>query len=182
MRAIAALFGISPQPPEVLLNIYANGKYLKQSNLAEYRYLHFATHADLPGKVQGIMEPFIILGQVGNDSRAEGFLTLSKVLGLRLQADMVVLSACSTGRGRMQEGEGIASFARAFQYAGARSVVVSLWEVSSEATVLFMKSFYGHLKAGKGRAEALGLARIEIKAKYPNPFYWTPFVLYGENR
>ncbi|MDD5168698.1 MAG: CHAT domain-containing protein, partial [Syntrophales bacterium] len=91
-----------------------------------------------------------------------------------------VLSACSTGRGRMQEGEGVASFARAFQHAGAKSIVVSLWEVPSTATVEFMKSFYGHLKAGKGKAFALNLARAEVRAKYPSPLYWAPFVLYGE--
>ena len=78
------------------------------------------------------------------------------------------------------EGEGVINFARAFQYAGAQSVVVSLWEVSSNEAVDYMKTFYGHLKAGKGRVEALGLARKEMKAKYPNPFFWAVFILHGE--
>jgi len=104
------------------------------------------------------------------------------VLELKLNADLVVLSACSTGKGRLMEGEGVANFARAFQHAGARSVVVSLWEVASDAAVEYMKSFYGHIKSGnKDRAEALRLAREEIKAKYPNSFYWSVFVLYGES-
>lgn len=80
----------------------------------------------------------------------------------------------------MTEGEGVANFARAFQHAGARSVVVSLWEVASEAAVEYMKSFYGQIKSGKSNAEALKFARKEIKSKYPNPFYWSVFVLYGE--
>ena len=174
VRAIAMLYGVAPAAPDVLLGAFANEKMLGKSDLSDYRYLHFATHADLPGKVQGVLEPFILLGQVDNGPGQDGFLTLSKVLRLRLRADMVVLSACSTGRGRLQEGEGVAGFARAFQYAGAKSVVVSLWEVSSEAAVVFMKSFYGHLKAGKGRAEALGWPAARSAPGTPVPFTGLP--------
>jgi CHAT domain-containing protein/Tfp pilus assembly protein PilF len=180
IRAIAALWGVRPEPPDVLLGIAATETNVKKTRLADYRYLHFATHADLPGKVQGVGEPFIILGQVENQRGDNGLLTMSEVLGLKLRADMVVLSACSTGRGRMTEGEGVANFARAFQHAGARSVVVSLWEVASAAAVDYMKSFYGHLKAGRTKAEAAQSARREIKARYPHPFFWSVFVLYGE--
>lgn len=180
IKEIARLFGIKPEQPDVLLDISATETNLRRVSLKDYRYLHFATHADLPGKVQGIKEPFIILGQVENRGKDDGFLTLSEVLELRLNADMVVLSACSTGRGKMMEGEGVANFARAFQHAGARSVVVSLWEVASDPAVEYMKIFYGHLKSGKSRAEALMLSRKEIKAKYPNPFYWAMFILHGE--
>ena len=94
--------------------------------------------------------------------------------------EMVVLSACVTGRGNMIEGEGVVNFARAFQHAGARSVVISLWEVASAVAVEYMKAFYGYLKNGKAKAEALRLARQDIKKKYPNPFYWAVFILHGE--
>ncbi len=180
VREIAKLFGVKPEMPEVLLNISANETNFRNTFLKDYRYIHLATHADLPGKVQGIKEPFIILGQVENRGQDDGFLTLTEVLELKLDADMVVLSACSTGKGKMMEGEGVANFARAFQHAGTRSVVVSLWEVASDAAVEYMKSFYSHIKSGKSKAEALSLARNEIKAKYPNPFYWAVFILYGE--
>ncbi len=180
IRAIAALFGVRPEPPDVLLGIQASETNFLKAPLKDYRYLHFATHADLPGKVQGIKEPFIILGQVENRGSDDGFLTLGEVLKLKLNADMVVLSACSTGQGGVMEGEGVASFARAFQHAGSRSVVVSLWEVASNAAVEFMRSFYGNIRAGKSEAEALRSARAEIKAKYPDPFFWSVFVLYGE--
>jgi CHAT domain-containing protein/tetratricopeptide (TPR) repeat protein len=180
VRAIAGLLGVKPSPPDVLLNLQANETLLKKSPLQDYRYLHFATHADLPGKVQGIKEPFILLGQVGNQAGDNGFFTLSKVLGLKLKAQMVVLSACVTGRGKVMEGEGVANFARAFQHAGAQSVVVSLWEVASDAAVEYMTLFYGHLKDGKSRLEALQLARRAIKAKYPQPFFWAVFILHGE--
>ena len=178
--AIARLFAVEPQPPDVLLDLKANETSLRQSPLQDYRYLHFATHADLPGKVQGIREPFLLLGQVGNEGRDNGFLTLSKVLGLKLRAEMVVLSACLTGQGKVMEGEGVVNFSRAFQHAGAQSVVVSLWEVASLEAVEFMTRFYGHLKEGKPRGEALQLARRAIKAKYPQPFFWAVFILHGE--
>jgi len=177
---IAGILGSKTALPDVLLNISANETGFRESHAGDYRYLHFATHADMPGKVKGIREPFIILGQVGNKGSDDGFLTLSEVLELPLDADMVVLSACSTGKGRMIEGEGVANFARAFHHAGARSVVVSLWEVASEPAVEYMKKFYGHLKAGKSRSEALRLARNWMKTKYPNPFYWAVFILHGE--
>ena len=117
---------------------------------------------------------------MGNEGRDNGFLTLSKVLGLKLRAEMVVLSACLTGRGKVMEGEGVVNFSRAFQHAGAQSVLVSLWEVASLEAVEFMTRFYGHLKEGKPRKEALKLARRAIKAKYPQPFFWAVFILHGE--
>ena len=180
VKAIAQFFSTSLRPPDILLNVVANETQLRQAPLTRYRYLHFATHADLPGRLQGINEPFLILGQVENTEEDDGLLSLSEVLDLRLDAEMVVLSACVTGRGEATEGEGVVNFARAFHQAGARSVVVSLWEVASEAAEDFMRRFYGHLKAGKPKAEALSLARKEIKALYPNPFFWAAFILHGE--
>ncbi|MBW1947822.1 MAG: CHAT domain-containing protein, partial [Deltaproteobacteria bacterium] len=180
VRAIARTLGVKMKPPDVLLNLDANETHLRQVPLGEYRYVHFATHADFPGKVQGINEPFILLGQVDNAKGDDGFLTMSEVLDLKLNADMVVLSACLTGRGQVMEGEGVINFARAFQQAGARSVVVSLWEVASQETKDFMTHFYGHLKNGRSRSEALRLARQYIKAKHPNPFFWAAFILHGE--
>jgi CHAT domain-containing protein len=145
LSAVEDYFPRTLTPPDVLLNLQANETFLKKSPLPDYRYLHFATHAGLPGKVQGIKEPFILLGQVGNEAGDNGFLTLSKVLGLKLKAQMVVLSACVTGRGKVMEGEGVANFARAFQHAGAQSVVVSLWAVASDPAVEYMTLFYGYL-------------------------------------
>jgi CHAT domain-containing protein len=178
--AIARLFNIQPNPPDVLLLLDANETHLKKVSLKDYRFLHFSTHADLGARVQGIKEPFLLLGQVENQEGDDGFLTFTEVLELELNADMVVLSACSTGSGERREGEGVLNFARAFQQAGAKSVLVSLWDVDSEMAVLYMKMFYTYLTKGKGRAEALRLARQNIKKRYPNPFYWAVFMLYGE--
>ena len=180
VKEIAKTMGVADKPPDVLLSVMANETEMRKTGLEKYKYIHFATHASLPGMIQGINEPFILLGQVENESKDDGFLTLSEVLDLRLNADMVVLSACVTGVGKEVEGEGVANFARAFQHAGVKSVVVSLWEVASDPAVEYMEKFYEYLKAGKSRSEAMRLARNEIKAKYPNPFYWAVFILHGE--
>lgn len=180
VKTIAQLFQTPLRPPDVLLDVSANETQLRQSPLSHYRYLHFATHADLPGKLQGINEPFLLLGQVENLAKDDGVLTLSKVLDMRLDADLVVLSACVTGRGQALEGEGVMNFARAFHQAGARSVVVSLWEVASNETADYMTRFYRYLQAGKSKTEALALARKEIKSLYPHPFFWAAFILHGE--
>lgn len=180
VREVARVMNVAVESPGVLLNADASETKFKGANPGDYKIIHMATHASLPGMAQGINEPFILLGQVGNKTPDDGFLTLSEALDLRLRADMVVLSACVTGVGREIEGEGVANFARAFQHGGAKSVVVSLWEVASSPAVEYMKIFYGHIKSGKTRSEAMHMAQKEMKSKYPNPFFWAVFVLYGE--
>jgi CHAT domain-containing protein len=180
VRYIANILGVPVAPPDILLDMNATEDNLNNVPLGDYRYIHFATHADTAGKVQGINEPFLLLSQVDTNYENNGFLTMGKVLGLKLRADMVVLSACLTGRGNIMEGEGVANFARAFQYAGTKSVLVSLWKVKSQPAVEYMKRFYDHLKAGRTRSEALRQARNEMKVSYPNPFIWSPFILHGE--
>ncbi len=179
VREITKIMGVAAEPPQVLLSVMANETNLKRAGIEKYRYIHFATHASLPGMIQGVNEPFILLGQVENHGD-DGFLTLSEVVGMKLNSELVVLSACVTGVGKEVEGEGVVNFARAFQQAGARSVVVSLWEVASKPAVEYMKTFYSHLKSGKDKATAIKLTRDEIKAKYPSPFYWAVFILHGE--
>ena len=179
IREIAKQCKIKPVPPDILLNIDANETNLRKTELNKYIYIHFATHADLGGMVSGINEPFLLLGQVENDTKDDGILTMTEVLELKLNAELVVISACGTGRGKMIEGEGVMNFARSFHYAGARSVVVSLWNVGSDITVEYMKKFYTFLKEGKGKSEAFILTRREIRSIYPHPFYWAVFILYG---
>jgi CHAT domain-containing protein len=124
------------------------------------------------------MEPFIIMSQGGKGD--DGYLTLNEIMSLKLDTELVVLSACVTGQGWVMEGEGVMNFARAFQQAGARSVVVSLWDVPSYETVEFMTIFYKNLKEGNGKAKSLLLKRKEMKKAYANPFYWGVFILYGQ--
>ncbi len=101
--------------------------------------------------------------------------------GLRIDSDLVTLSACESGLGKDMGGEGLVGLTRAFQYAGAKTVLSSLWSVSDESTATLMQNFYSHLKEGKSKAESLRLAREEMrKSKYAHPFYWAGFVLNGD--
>jgi CHAT domain-containing protein len=97
----------------------------------------------------------------------------------RLNADLVVLSACRTGQGKMHNNEGFSSLARVFQYAGTRGVVCSLWAVDDSATSLLMQEMYTQLQKGKSAAEALALAKRRLIADDYPPYYWAPFVLHG---
>jgi CHAT domain-containing protein len=94
---------------------------------------------------------------------------------------VVALTACETALGEQVSGEGIMSMGRAFQYAGARSVLMTLWSVEEKASVLLVDSFFRNLKGGKGKCEALALARAKIRSEgYEHPFFWSAFILAGE--
>lgn len=104
---------------------------------------------------------------------------------LRLNADMVTLSACQTGLGKVLAGEGVMGLTRAFLYAGAQSLVVSLWSVNDAATAELMKGFYGNLKAGMARDEALRQAKLSLMRRpggsWRHPHFWAPFVFVGDS-
>ena len=153
---------------------------VKLGDLTQYRYLHFAVHGVLSYDVPYLKEPALVLG-VEPDGREDGFLTLSEVSGLKLNADLVTLSACKTGLGVRVAGEGVIGLSRAFMSAGARSVLVSLWEVADESTAVLMEEFYRLLVQGVDTAEALAEAKRRVREKgYDNPFFWAPFVLIGD--
>lgn len=114
--------------------------------------------------------------------REDGILQIREIFALRLSADLVVLSACDTGVGRLVSGEGVVGLARAFFHAGAPSLVVSLWQVSDRSSARLMASFYEHLDRGEDKAVALQRSRLAlIEAGGPSaaPFYWAPFVVQG---
>ncbi len=152
--------------------------------LARCRYIHFATHGIL-GSGDG-KPPALVLSLVGNDDvrdefgRNEGFLRLDEVTGLKLNADLVVLSACRSGQGQLRNGEGVSGLARAFLYAGSRGVVCSLWSVADAETADLMTDMYRRLQAGKPAADALREARLEMLRAGKPPIYWAPFILIGE--
>jgi hypothetical protein len=111
----------------------------------------------------------------------DGLLTAEDVTGLDLLAtELVVLSACETGLGRVHVGEGVFGLRRAFVLAGAKTLVMSLWKVPDEPTRELMEDFYGRLLAGTGRAEALREAQLGMKARYPDPFFWGTFICQGD--
>jgi CHAT domain-containing protein len=111
--------------------------------------------------------------------------TLGEIYSLRLEAELVVLSACDRGGGRIARGEGIIGLTRGFLFAGAQSLLVSLWPVSDEATAALVVDFYRGLLDGQSKARALRESKLRAMARnpeYARPFYWSPLVLVGERR
>jgi CHAT domain-containing protein len=156
-----------------------------KGHLARARYVHFATHGIL-GLDTG-QPPALLLSLVGNDGQRDadggvndGLLRLDEVTRLKLNADLVVLSACETGKGRLHAGEGVTGLARAFLYAGSRGVVCSLWSVDDRETAAFMARLYGGLKDGQAAADALRAAKLAMIRAGKPPVYWAPFILIGE--
>jgi CHAT domain-containing protein len=120
---------------------------------------------------------------LGDGAEEDGFLEVSEISRLDLDCDLVVLSACQTGRGQLLSGEGIVGLSRAFLYAGARSVVVSLWNVSDISTGQLMKNFYQNLTAGQSNAAALRRAKLQMLSsgkEARHPYYWSSFVMVGK--
>jgi CHAT domain-containing protein len=146
-------------------------------SMAKARYVHFATHGIL-GLDKG-KQPALVLNLVGND-KEDGFLEMDEITNLRLNADLVVLSACHTGQGRMHRGEGVTGLARAFLYAGSKGVVCSLWSVDDQETANLMVDFYRHLQKGQSAPEALRSVQLAMIRVGKAPFYWAPFIVIGE--
>ena len=200
---IGALFGYRADDPNIKLDMDASKSELLKSDLGRYRFIHFATHGLLSDDIPYILEPALVLSQPGNRNPEDGFLKMSEILELKLNADAVVLSACKTALGKEIAGEGIVGLSRAFMLAGSKSVIVSLWSVESNSTATLMKSFYSNLKPGRSKEEALRLAKQEMKNQNlsssdlsrgvtiagrdkktrtgaSHPFFWAPFILIGE--
>jgi CHAT domain-containing protein len=110
---------------------------------------------------------------------ADGWLTVREIENLKLNADLVVLSACDTGVNYVAPGDELLGLARGFFSAGASSLVLSLWNVHDATTVQLMRHFYEEIQRGKSPATALHKAQCEILKKHPHPFFWSPFFLIG---
>lgn len=137
--------------------------------------LHFATHG-LLDTIEGDIPGAIALAPSGMDN---GFLTSGEIFDLKLKADLVVLSACDTGRGKIT-GDGVLGLSRSFVAAGVPSVVVSLWAVGDHSTSIFMNHFYRNLRTSPNKALALRQAMLSTMKQYPNPIDWAAFTLVGE--
>lgn len=138
-------------------------------------YIHVASH----GKFDAA-QPLYSALFLAPDAQNDGRLSVSDVYQLRLNAELVTLSACETGLGLVANGDDVIGLTRGFLYAGASAVVASLWQVDDDSTAFLMLRMYEHIQKGN-RREALRLAQIETRAKFPNPFDWAGFYLTGLN-
>jgi CHAT domain-containing protein len=133
------------------------------------RYLHLASHGYF--RRDNPMFSFLKL--------ADSNLNFYSLLDLKLNAEMVTLSACHTGVNKVFPGDELHGLMRGFMHAGAPSLVASLWATSDESTAKLMKRMYTEISAGASKRAALRTAQLAVKDEYGHPYYWAPFILMG---
>lgn len=171
-----------PDDTRIFLDFEASRERATSSDLADYRYVHFAGHAVHDDEHPALSA--IVLSLVGRDGSAQdGFLRLHDLYRLHLNADLVVLSGCSTALGRLAGAEGLLGLSRGVLYAGARGVLLSLWDVDDAATATMMGAFYQALLSGPGVSPAAALktaqAVVRSDRRFGHPFYWAGWTLQG---
>ena len=156
----------------------ANETMVKSGKLADFRYLHFATHGIVDEKSPELSRFFL-----QSSPTEDGNVFSGEIFNLKLNADLAVLSACQTGLGKFSKGEGVIGLSRALVYAGAKNIMVSYWSVADESTSELMTDFYTQLlkQPVPNFKEALQEAKMKmiLGKKYAAPYYWAPFVLIG---
>ena len=168
---------------------------VKRAVLSDRRVVAFATHGLRAGEISGLDQPALVLSNpaLSADKDNDGFLTMEEVLGLKLDADWVILSACNTASGGVEEGEAVSGLGRAFFYAGARSLLVSNWAVESSSARLLTTELFKRQSDNPAmtRAEALRGSMLDLMSKegsvggaafsYAHPLFWAPFSLVGDS-
>ena len=177
-RTEAAAIGRLFPASKIFVGAEASEGQLKSGTSKDIRYLHFAAHGYFDGEKPE--RSGIVLAQESGGE--DGFLQAREIAQLSLDADLVTLSACQSGLGKVLDGEGVQGLSRAFFLAGARSVVVSLWNVNDAATSELMRRFYAGLKSGLAKDDALRAAKLAVmkEPRWRHPYYWAPFVLQGD--
>lgn len=150
----------------------------------KYSVLHIATHTLIEDQFPSFSR---LLFNRGDDPAFDGQLKAYEIYGMPLEADLITLSACNTGYGAIKEGEGIYSLGRAFAYAGASNLVMTLWPVKDKTTAFLVERFYNNLAKGMGKSDALQEAKLHYLAEYPStllvhPYYWAGYLYMGDNR
>ncbi|MEM7658862.1 MAG: CHAT domain-containing tetratricopeptide repeat protein [Bacteroidota bacterium] len=148
----------------------------------QHQVLHLSMHGFLDE--HNPLYSGLVFSQGNDSSEADTYVVYAyEILQQPLAADLVVLSACNSGTGQLEQVEGIMSLGRAFRYAGAPNVVMSLWQIDDEATAVQMETFYAALSQDKGKAEALHEAKLRYvqESRWNHPFYWAPLILLGND-
>jgi len=166
----------------------ATERKVKSLDLTPYNVIAFATHGLMAEEKEGVSEPALVLTSPDKPTELDdGYLTASEVAQLKLNADWVLLSACNTASGETQNSEGLSGLAKAFFYAGTRSLLVSHWKVESKATVKLITGMFRNIANDNsiGKSEALRRSMISLmndpdEPEYAHPAYWAPFIVVGE--
>ena len=187
LRALASSLGAGEG--SLLLRERATESAVKAGALAGARVVAFATHAGVAGELPGLAEPALVLTPpVTATEEDDGLLTASEAAKLSLDADIVLLSACNTAAPDGTPGaRGLSGLAKAFIYAGSRSLLASHWSVETEASAALTTGMFAELarEPGQGRAEALRRSMLAVMASGARPYFshpaaWAPFVVVGE--
>ncbi len=164
-----------------ILHVATHGFFIPEIKDSEVQDMQTAMNRNL------LKNPFMRSGlllagcQKPNPEGEDGILTAEEVMNLTLDnTELVVMSACETGLGDIQAGEGVFGLQRAFQQAGAKSVLMSLWKVDDDATQTLMTEFYTALLKGQSKRQAFKTAQMNLKKRFPEPYYWGAFVMVGE--
>jgi CHAT domain-containing protein/tetratricopeptide (TPR) repeat protein len=178
-----AIFAASPPGTSLIVTGFRADREMAMSDeLSKYRIVHFATHGLINGTHPELSG--IVLSMVNEHGQPEnGFLQVHDIYNLNLSADLIVVSACNTGLEEGLRGDGMVGLTQGFMYAGAQSVVASLWKVDDRATAELMALFYkGMFKEGLPPAAALRNAKLEMQRQpaWRSPFYWAAFTLQGD--
>jgi tetratricopeptide (TPR) repeat protein/CHAT domain-containing protein len=168
-----------PAQSDIFEGMDANKSRLLTSELTKYKALTFATHGYSGCDLPGIAEPVIALTLVNQPDGQDGFLRMSEVVNLRMNADIVALTGCKTGIGKYVTGEGAMFMGRAFQTAGSANVMISLWNVAEDPSVKLTQLFFKYVHDGKTVSEAFHEARRYVRKEYDHPFFWAAFILMG---
>jgi len=157
----------------------ASKEQLINHSLDEYKIIHFATHSIVDEKIPARSSIVLSLDE---DLTQDGFLQMREIYNLKLNSDLVTLSSCQTGLGEFIKGEGIEGINRAFFYAGASSVLMSLWAVNDQASYQLMERFYFHLRSSESIMSALRKAKLEMidSNALSHPYYWAGFIASGK--
>ncbi|MDR8391352.1 CHAT domain-containing protein [Aliifodinibius sp. S!AR15-10] len=178
VQQVDSIMSMQGYGTDLYLNRQASERAFKASALDRYEIIHLATHAYMADDPE--IDPGIYFAEEP-DLKEDGILRLEEVYNLNLNAKLVVLSACETGLGNFYEGEGVMSLARAFEYAGAQNLLVSLWKVDDRSTAELMIEFYNSMLVEGTMREAMRQAKLHLMndRRYASPRFWAPFILLG---
>jgi len=196
IKSIATALGADPNQ-DIFLGKRASESRIKTMDLSDRRVVAFATHALVPGDLDGLDQPAIALSSPSvTGGNEDGLLTMGEVLKLKLNADWVVLSACNTGAADGAGAEAVSGLGRAFFYAGTRAILVSMWPVETTSAKKLTTRLFKYQREDKtlSRANALQKSMLSliddpglkdevsgnIIASYAHPIFWAPFIIVGE--